>query len=232
MHIWLRFLMSACVGQMRRAFVSARTVAASSVVAGLARPSVVRSSASRAVARLAPAVTPARRFASAAKPAAGGRVAGRVAIITGGNGIGSLCVFLMLLLRMQALTASVWESRKSSPLRCDPLLGKWGAHSNYLAGRLSGAVRPRPEAWRRCCGQAEEGHRQAEHHGLSLAALSSGLRTVHGRAQFVQADVSKLADMQKVAAQAVAKYGKIDILLANAGVMPEKRIDDMTEADW
>lgn len=53
-----------------------------------------------------------------------------------------------------------------------------------------------------------------------------------GEALFVQADVSKKADNERVAAAALETYGRIDILVHNAGVFWEVMLDDMTEDDW
>ena len=66
----------------------------------------------------------------------------------------------------------------------------------------------------------------------------AGAKVVHeitdagGDALFVQADVSKKADTERVAAAALERYGRIDILVHNAGVFWEVMLDDMTEDDW
>ena len=58
------------------------------------------------------------------------------------------------------------------------------------------------------------------------------IRAAGGEALFVQADVSKKADNEAVAAAALARYGRIDILVHNAGIFWEVMLDDMTEDDW
>lgn len=53
------------------------------------------------------------------------------------------------------------------------------------------------------------------------------------RALFVQQDVSKEADWQKVIDATIAKFGKLDILVNNAGVGGDgKPIEDKPLADW
>lgn len=49
---------------------------------------------------------------------------------------------------------------------------------------------------------------------------------------YVIADVRNEAEMQKVAKAAVDKWGKIDVLLANAGICLESRLDEMTLEQW
>lgn len=53
-----------------------------------------------------------------------------------------------------------------------------------------------------------------------------------GEASFVKVDTSKKPDTENMARAAVERYGRIDILCQNAGIYPEVRIQNMTEADW
>ena len=48
----------------------------------------------------------------------------------------------------------------------------------------------------------------------------------------VQADVSDMVEAQKVAKQAVERFGHIDLLVCNAGVWEGAPIEDMTEEIW
>jgi len=48
----------------------------------------------------------------------------------------------------------------------------------------------------------------------------------------VQADVSTMDGIAKVVDEAVARFGKIDILMANAGTMPMRNVENTTEADF
>jgi 3-oxoacyl-[acyl-carrier protein] reductase len=50
-------------------------------------------------------------------------------------------------------------------------------------------------------------------------------------AAYVQADVSVAADCERMAAEAVERFGGLDVLCANAGVFPDVKLEDMTEAD-
>jgi 3-oxoacyl-[acyl-carrier protein] reductase len=48
---------------------------------------------------------------------------------------------------------------------------------------------------------------------------------------YVAADVSRAADCERMAAETVERFGGIDVLCANAGVFPDTKLADMTEAD-
>jgi 3-oxoacyl-[acyl-carrier protein] reductase len=52
-----------------------------------------------------------------------------------------------------------------------------------------------------------------------------------GEVAFVRADVGRAEDCERMAAEAAARLGGIDVLCANAGVFPDVRLEDMTEAD-
>ena len=53
-----------------------------------------------------------------------------------------------------------------------------------------------------------------------------------GDAIFVAADISRKLDNEKMAAVALERFGRIDILVHNAGIFWEVMLDDMTEDDW
>ena len=53
-----------------------------------------------------------------------------------------------------------------------------------------------------------------------------------GEAFFVHADVSKVADTERIVTQTVARYGQLNILVNNAAIMVEKTAIDTTEEDW
>jgi 3-oxoacyl-[acyl-carrier protein] reductase len=48
---------------------------------------------------------------------------------------------------------------------------------------------------------------------------------------YVQADISKAGDCERMAAEAIERFGGIDVLCANAGVFPDAKLAEMTEAD-
>jgi 3-oxoacyl-[acyl-carrier protein] reductase len=52
-----------------------------------------------------------------------------------------------------------------------------------------------------------------------------------GAVTFVRADVARGEDCERMAAEAAEHLGGIDVLCANAGVFPDVRLEDMTEAD-
>lgn len=48
----------------------------------------------------------------------------------------------------------------------------------------------------------------------------------------VVVDVSRLADVERMAAEVVTVFGRVDVVVNNAGVGPFARIADLTMADW
>jgi 3-oxoacyl-[acyl-carrier protein] reductase len=50
-------------------------------------------------------------------------------------------------------------------------------------------------------------------------------------AAYVQADIAKAADCERMAAEAAQRFGGIDVLCANAGIFPDVKLKDMTERD-
>lgn len=53
-----------------------------------------------------------------------------------------------------------------------------------------------------------------------------------GQATAIQADVSKTADVTKLFDESIAYFGKIDVLVNNAGIMINKLIKDTTDEDF
>lgn len=53
-----------------------------------------------------------------------------------------------------------------------------------------------------------------------------------GTASGLSADVTKLADMEKMAKTAAERYGSVDVLCANAGVFPQVKMEDMSPETW
>jgi 3-oxoacyl-[acyl-carrier protein] reductase len=52
-----------------------------------------------------------------------------------------------------------------------------------------------------------------------------------GEVAYVSADVGAAADTERMVAEAVDRFGGLDVLCANAGVFPDARLQDMTEQD-
>src|SRR4051794_30063997 len=58
------------------------------------------------------------------------------------------------------------------------------------------------------------------------------IRQDGGEAVFVKADVTRPADAEAMIQTALDKYGRLDILFNNAGVLRRGTIEECTEADW
>jgi NAD(P)-dependent dehydrogenase (short-subunit alcohol dehydrogenase family) len=69
-------------------------------------------------------------------------------------------------------------------------------------------------------------------HPEAVEALVRELVAAGATAQGVAGDVSKDADMRQLVAAAAAKFGRIDILVANAGIIPEANLADATAELW
>ena len=67
--------------------------------------------------------------------------------------------------------------------------------------------------------------------GRDTAAGEKAAAEIGGDVHFLQADVSKRTDCQRMADAAVERFGGIDVLCANAGIFPGARIEEMTEDD-
>ena len=58
------------------------------------------------------------------------------------------------------------------------------------------------------------------------------LRSLGGRVLYVEADVTKAKDLQRMVEETLKEYGKIDILVNNAGAAMTKPVLDTTEEEW
>ena len=63
-------------------------------------------------------------------------------------------------------------------------------------------------------------------------AIVEEIRRAGGEADFCRADVSRWSDAEALTQKAVDRFGRLDILVSNAGIFPSTRIEVMTEADW
>ncbi len=67
----------------------------------------------------------------------------------------------------------------------------------------------------------------------SAAEVESNIKAMGARVIAVQADVSKVADIERLFAEAKKAFGKIDIVVANAGIeMVETPVVDFTEEQY
>jgi 3-oxoacyl-[acyl-carrier protein] reductase len=63
------------------------------------------------------------------------------------------------------------------------------------------------------------------------AAAAADLSSAGGEVSFIAGDVGVAADCERIVAEAVAAFGGLDVLCANAGIFPAQRLEEMTEAD-
>jgi 3-oxoacyl-[acyl-carrier protein] reductase len=67
----------------------------------------------------------------------------------------------------------------------------------------------------------------------SLQATVDGLPDMDGSVLTALADVSDVAQVESVVTQAVKRFGRLDVLVSNAGVLsPNGRIHNLTTEDW
>lgn len=63
-------------------------------------------------------------------------------------------------------------------------------------------------------------------------ALADILEGTPRRGTYIPADMSKRADVRRLAEQAIAAFGRIDILINNAGTNKPQAIDEITDDTW
>ena len=68
--------------------------------------------------------------------------------------------------------------------------------------------------------------------GVLVEKMARSLAAHQHRTLGIAADVGSVADIQRMVDRAITDYGRIDILLNNAGVTRRADIMDITEADW
>ncbi len=82
---------------------------------------------------------------------------------------------------------------------------------------------------------AKEGMRVVVHYGRSTgpaAELVAEIVAAGGEAVAIAADLSSHTEVERLAAEAEAVYGRIDLLVNNASVFPAERIGEVDEALW
>jgi NAD(P)-dependent dehydrogenase (short-subunit alcohol dehydrogenase family) len=62
--------------------------------------------------------------------------------------------------------------------------------------------------------------------------VAEKIRSQGGKAIFVQGDVSKPADVEKIMAETLKAFGGLDILVNNAGTVFSGTVENTTLADW
>ena len=82
---------------------------------------------------------------------------------------------------------------------------------------------------------AGEGMRLVVHYNASSAdatALVDEIRASGGEAVAIGADLSRGGEVERLAREAVAAFGGIDVLVNNASVFPPERLEETDEALW
>jgi cyclopentanol dehydrogenase len=62
--------------------------------------------------------------------------------------------------------------------------------------------------------------------------VEAEIRELGGEATYVHLDVTNEADWQSAVEAAVSEYGKLNVLVNNAGIVLGRSIEEMTEEDW
>jgi glucose 1-dehydrogenase len=62
--------------------------------------------------------------------------------------------------------------------------------------------------------------------------VAAGIRDFGGTAILLEADVSREDEVERMAAEFIARLGRLDILVANAGIQRDAPIESMTLAQW
>lgn len=83
-----------------------------------------------------------------------------------------------------------------------------------------------------CVGLAAEGARVVVADVGELSVTLAEIDAARGRAIGVRADVSDPADVARLVAQAIDGYGRVDVLVNNAGIYPTRPIEQMSLAEW
>ncbi len=65
-----------------------------------------------------------------------------------------------------------------------------------------------------------------------LKDLANRIITAGGECEYIEADVTKLADLTNLVGLACEKFGRLDVIINNAGVSHLSRIDDLQVDEW
>ncbi|QNK73415.1 SDR family oxidoreductase [Variovorax sp. PAMC28562] len=65
-----------------------------------------------------------------------------------------------------------------------------------------------------------------------LAALSARIESAGGKAIHAQVDVARREDVSRIVEMAISHFGRLDVLVNNAGIGPISPLDDLRVDDW
>ncbi len=65
-----------------------------------------------------------------------------------------------------------------------------------------------------------------------LAAIVEDIKAEGGEATYLKFDATSIADNEALAAKAIAEYGRIDVWVNNAGIMPLSNLSEDRVEDW
>jgi len=68
--------------------------------------------------------------------------------------------------------------------------------------------------------------------GVAAARTAEDIRIAGGRGADIQADVTRFEDLERAAAAAVANFGRIDVLVANAGISAAGVLHETPPSTW
>ena len=76
------------------------------------------------------------------------------------------------------------------------------------------------------------GPRSCWEHAARLEALTARIAAAGGEAAFATTDVKRRADLSALVQLACERYGKLDVLINNAGIAPTSLLDELRVGDW
>jgi NADP-dependent 3-hydroxy acid dehydrogenase YdfG len=65
-----------------------------------------------------------------------------------------------------------------------------------------------------------------------LEALARRIAAAGGDAAYAPTDVKRREDLSKLVGLAIERYGKLDVLVSNAGIAPNSLLDELRVEDW